>query len=354
MTQTYRKTLAEWARNHPRPMPWKGIRDPYRIWLSEIILQQTRVEQGLPYYERFVAAYPTITDLANAPDDEVFKLWEGLGYYSRARNMLAAARYVATELGGRFPDTYEGIRGLKGVGDYTAAAIGAFAFDLPYAVLDGNVYRVLSRWWGIETPTDTTEGKQQFAKLAQEMLDTAHPGAHNQAMMDFGATWCTPKNPRCGDCPFGEICTAKKLGKVADLPIKSKKMVQKDRFFLYLVVLKEGKTFLKKREEKDIWQNLYDFPSVEPAALPGNITDACALFGLPETSDARLSKVYRQTLTHRKVAAIFLEIPWSPAVQSLLENTTEVVYRRPLPDVAVPRVIEWYWKEKEMGGVLGL
>lgn len=354
MTITYRKILAEWARNTPRPMPWKGIRDPYRIWLSEIILQQTRVEQGLPYYERFVAAYPTITDLANAPDDEVFKLWEGLGYYSRARNMLSAARYVAGELGGRFPDTYDGIRQLKGVGDYTAAAIGAFAFDLPYAVLDGNVYRVLSRWFGIETPTDTTEGKQQFSRLAQEMLDTAHPGAHNQAMMDFGATWCMPKNPRCADCPFSEICAAKKMGKVADLPVKSKKMLQKDRFFLYLVAKKEGITFIKKREDKDIWQNLYDFPSVEPDALPANIADACTLLGLPEMSGARLSKIYRQTLTHRKVAAIFLETPWSPELNPLLNNTIEVVYHRPLPDVAVPRVIEWYWKEKEMGGVLGI
>ncbi len=343
----YRSTLAEWAATHPRPMPWKGIRNPYHIWLSEIILQQTRVEQGLPYYEKFIAAYPTITDLANAPDDAVFKLWEGLGYYSRARNMLAAARYVATELNGVFPDTYAGIRALKGVGDYTAAAIGAFAFDLPYAVLDGNVYRVLARWFGIQTPTDTTAGKQQFAQLAQQILDTGRPGAHNQAMMDFGATWCTPKNPQCVQCPFNGICKAKQMGLVSELPVKSKKMVQKERFFLYAVVQKDGFTFLQKREQKDIWQHLYDFPHVEPEVLPEDGTAAGELLGLTVTAGIRLSKVYRQTLTHRKVAAVFAEIPWSPDVEGLIEGCLPVQYHAGLPDVAMPRIVEWYWKEKD-------
>lgn len=343
---TYRTILTKWASLHPRPMPWKGIRDPYRIWLSEIILQQTRVEQGLPYYERFAATYPTITDLAQAPDDEVFKLWEGLGYYSRARNMLAAARMVADELGGHFPDTYEGIRALKGVGDYTAAAIGSFAYDLPYAVLDGNVFRVLARWFGIETPTDSTEGKRQFVRLAQEILDSGRPGAHNQAMMDFGATWCTPKNPKCSDCPFSAVCEAKNLNKVSLLPVKSKKTLQKERFFLYCVVDKAGKTFLQKREQKDIWQNLYDFPHIEPDTLPTDTITACGLLGLPAMGGTRLSKIYRQTLTHRKVAALFLEIPWTTSVEVLLSDCVTVNNNTDLPEIAVPRIIEWYWKEK--------
>ncbi len=261
--------LLTWHSTHHRPLPWKGEKNPYLVWLSEIILQQTRVEQGLPYFEKFKAAYPTVTDLANAPEDEVMKLWEGLGYYSRARNLHAAAKHIANELEGKFPGTYEGIRLLKGVGPYTAAAIASFAFDLPHAVVDGNVYRVLSRCFGIEEPIDSTAGKKLFAKLAQEILENAgtNPGSFNQAMMDFGATHCMPKVPKCGECPMQSKCIAFQKNRVDKLPVKSKKLVRRQRFFNYFLFHSEGKIFIKKRTGEDIWQNLYDFPLIESEEL---------------------------------------------------------------------------------------
>ncbi|HMX40236.1 MAG TPA: A/G-specific adenine glycosylase, partial [Saprospiraceae bacterium] len=228
----FRQALLRWAEVHPRPLPWKGQSDPYRIWLSEIILQQTRVEQGLPYYERFVAAYPSVRHLADAPEEELMKLWEGLGYYSRARNLHAAARHIAYGLGGNFPTDYAGLRQLRGVGDYTAAAIASFAYGLPHAVVDGNVYRVLARCFGIATPTATPAAKRQFADLAQRLLDPARPAAFNQAIMDFGATWCKPRQPRCADCPLSSRCVALATGQVASLPLKSGKAPKKERFFL--------------------------------------------------------------------------------------------------------------------------
>ena len=200
----FTKNLLKWFASHHRPMPWKGEKNPYLIWLSEIILQQTRVEQGLPYFLKFKENYPTVTDLANAPEDEVMRLWQGLGYYSRARNLHFTAKYIAYDLNGEFPNTYTEILKLKGVGAYTAAAISSFAYDLPNAVVDGNVYRVLARYFGIETPIDTTEGKKKFTKLAYELLDKKRPADYNQAIMDLGATQCTPKNPNCKNCPLNK------------------------------------------------------------------------------------------------------------------------------------------------------
>ena len=342
--EEYASLLQLWAAAHPRPMPWKGIRDPYKIWLSEVILQQTRVEQGLPYYERFVAAFPTVMDLARAPQDAVYKLWEGLGYYSRARNMHAAAQTVATVFHGQFPDTYQGIRSLKGVGDYTAAAIASFAYDLPYAVLDGNVYRVLARWMGLDTPIDSTEGKQVFSKLAQDVLDKAFPARHNQAMMDFGATWCTPKLPKCGDCPFQDICTAYQTKRVDVLPVKSKKLIKKERFFVYLVFKKNGNTFLQKREAKDIWQNLWTFPSIETTHLPIDVTSAHALLAedypvLQPVDILSISKPYKQTLTHRFIHAVFVEV--SRDLEQFLPNTLHLTpWSSAGVGLPVPRIME--------------
>ncbi len=322
----FRKALLDWSSAHPRPLPWKGEPDPYKIWLSEIILQQTRVEQGLPYYERFVAAYPTVRHLADAPEDELMKLWEGLGYYSRARNLHAAARHITHELGGQFPEDYAGIRSLRGVGDYTAAAIAAFAYGLPHAVVDGNVYRVLARFFGIATPTDTPQAKREFTALANQLLDSARPGAFNQAIMDFGATWCKPRQPRCAACPLASRCVALATGQVADLPIKSKKMERKERFFLYLVLRWQGDTWVRKRTAKDIWQNLFEFPMLELTALPADVQEVAAQFSqhvdIPAAwlAGGRLSPPFSQTLTHREVAAVFFEIhlPADPA--ELLEH----------------------------------
>lgn len=248
-----------WHREHnTRSLPWKGERDPYKIWLSEIILQQTRAEQGIPYYLKFVAAYPTVQALAAATDDEAFKLWEGLGYYSRCRNLLATARHVSTELGGKFPDTYTGLLALKGVGPYTAAAIASFVFGLPHAVVDGNVYRVLARYFGIETPTDGTEGKKLFQSLADDVLDQKNPGGFNQAMMDHGATICTPAAPKCGECPVAAGCIARRDGLIELLPVRAKKTAVRTRHFNYVLIHRQDKLWIHLRGAKDIWQGLYE------------------------------------------------------------------------------------------------
>lgn len=257
--------LHDWyARNH-RVLPWRGITDAYRIWISEIILQQTRVVQGYAYYNRFVSRFPDVRALAAADDDEVMKLWQGLGYYSRARNLLAAARQVVERFGGEFPTTYEAIRSLPGIGDYTAAAIASFAYGLPHAVVDGNVYRVLSRIYGIDTPIDTTEGKKLFAALADELLDRKDPGGYNQALMEFGALYCVPRSPQCGGCIFADRCMALATGRVEELPVKLGRTVVKPRYFNYFYVRHGGYTWVRRREGRDIWRNLYELPLIETA-----------------------------------------------------------------------------------------
>lgn len=352
----------DWHAGHRRPMPWKGERDPYKIWLSEIILQQTRVEQGLPYYEKFVATYPTVGHLAAAPEDEVFKNWEGLGYYSRARNLHTAARYIAGELAGHFPKTYEGIRSLKGVGDYTAAAIAAFAYDLPHAVLDGNVYRVLARFFGIPTPIDTPAAKKEFSALATALLDTARPGAYNQAIMDFGARHCSPRQPACEQCPLKPHCVAFKTGEVNGLPVKSKAIEKKDRFFAYAVFYQGDYTWVRQRTGKDIWQNLYEFPLLELPALPadtgelpGLLLRYCFPEGAPAGARVRgISRPYRQTLTHRIVTAVFCEIDLAESTKitdyqgSILENFQRIEHFKLKKILALPRIIDWFWEEKDV------
>lgn len=240
-------------------MPWKGIKDPYKIWLSEVILQQTRVEQGLAYYNRFIETYPDVHVLAKAPENQVFKLWEGLGYYSRCRNLIKAARTISTEHAGLFPASKEGLLALSGIGNYTAAAIGSFAFGLPLAVVDGNVLRVLSRVFGISTPIDLPAGRKALEQLADQLLDTKNPALHNQAIMDLGATVCKPRQPVCGACPFQQKCIALRDGIIEQLPVKSKKIKQRERFFYYLILESKGKQLIRQRKEKDIWQDLYEF-----------------------------------------------------------------------------------------------
>jgi A/G-specific adenine glycosylase len=245
-----------------RQMPWKGEKDPYKIWLSEIILQQTRVEQGLSYYNSFVKTFPTIEDLAQAPEQQVFKLWEGLGYYTRCKNLIATARYISNELNNEFPKDYEGILGLKGVGTYTAAAIASFAYNLPYAVLDGNVFRVLSRIMDIELTIDSTEGKKHFGALAQYILPKDKAGLYNQAIMDFGATICKPQ-PECAHCFFNQHCLAFLQNKQAALPVKSKQVKTKVRWFHYVILQYKDAVALHQRTAKDIWQNLYEVLLIE-------------------------------------------------------------------------------------------
>lgn len=259
LKKSFTNKLLAWNKAaNKRQMPWKGEKDPYKIWLSEIILQQTRVEQGLKYYERFIETFPTVHHLANAPEQEVFKLWEGLGYYSRCRNLIKSAQYISKELNGVFPHHFSDIIALKGVGHYTAAAIASFAYNLPYAVLDGNVFRVLSRIGDIETPIDSTVGKKQFASLAQSMLPPQQSAEYNQAIMDFGATVCKPV-PECAICFYKDECEAFLQGKQQLLPVKAKRIVVKERWFNYIVLRQDGKYACKQRVAKDIWQNLYEF-----------------------------------------------------------------------------------------------
>lgn len=255
----FTEQLISWhATDNDRSLPWKNESDPYKIWLSEIILQQTRAAQGLPYYLRFIDQYPTVGALANAKDEDVFRLWQGLGYYNRCKNMLATARHIAADLKGTFPQTYEDILSLKGVGPYTAAAIASFAFGLPHAVVDGNVFRVLARYFGIDTPFDTTAGKIEFTRLAGELLDPSNSSAYNQAIMDLGATICTPRNPICNNCPIQKNCIAKKQDMIHLLPVRSKKLVVRQRYFNYLLLLWKEAIWIHKRTGRDIWENLHE------------------------------------------------------------------------------------------------
>lgn len=251
--------LLDWYDRVARDLPWRESSDPYRIWLSEIILQQTRVDQGLPYYERFVESFPTVHELAAASEDAVMKHWEGLGYYSRARNLHFTAKHVSNDLSGNFPSDHIGLLSLKGVGPYTAAAIGSIAFDLPVAAVDGNVYRVLSRYFGIQESIDETSTKKEISRLAQEVLSLERSGDHNQAVMELGATVCLPKNPVCQSCPLSESCVAKRLHIQSSLPLRTKKTKVRERFFYYSVWVHDNKVALSRRGEGDIWQGLYEF-----------------------------------------------------------------------------------------------
>ena len=260
----FTEILTHWYSVYKRDLPWRKTKNIYRIWLSEIILQQTRVNQGLKYYEDFVATFPTVFDLANADEEMVLKLWQGLGYYSRARNLHFTAKYIVKDLNGEFPGNYEGLIKLKGIGDYTASAIASICFEEPTPVVDGNVYRVLSRYYGIKTTINSTKGVKEFKQLAQQLIDIKQPGIFNQAIMEFGAVQCKPHNPDCSICPFNQSCVAIQKKIVSSLPVKNNKVIIKKRFFNYLVVTYlDNNTLIRQRKSKGIWQGLYEFPLVE-------------------------------------------------------------------------------------------
>lgn len=260
--QQFSTLMVNWYRRNSRILPWRETKSPYKIWLSEIIMQQTRVEQGLPYYNAFTKTYESVYSLAAASEQEVLKLWQGLGYYSRARNLHAAAKQIVAEYDGEFPSTYKDIINLKGVGEYTAAAIASFAFDLPHAVLDGNAFRVLSRYFNDPTPIDTGAGRKVFREYAEQVLDKSNPAEHNQAIMEIGALVCKPKNPDCLNCPLNTLCLAYNVGVPTDLPVKSNKTKVSNRFFNYFI-FPSDKIQLEKREGKGIWRNLYQLPLIE-------------------------------------------------------------------------------------------
>ena len=322
----FANTIISWFQENGRALPWRETKDPYAIWLSEIILQQTRIAQGWEYWERFMAQYPKVEDLAAASEDEVLRLWQGLGYYSRARNLHAAAKQIVAL--GKFPDTLEDIKSLKGVGDYTAAAIGSFAFDIPAAVVDGNVYRVLSRYFGIDTPINSTQGKKEFAALAQSLIPASDAAAYNQGMMDFGAIQCTPQSPKCLLCPLAETCVALREGRVEDLPVKLKTLKVQTRRLAYIYIRCNGEIAIHRRGEGDIWQGLWE---------PYNVSDLPAL----PTFDAPLvlkAKDVKHVLTHRILLADFylLETKNRP----LLPDDYIWIKESEISEYGIPRLIE--------------
>ena len=331
--------MINWYREHKRELPWRESSDPYLIWISEIILQQTRVVQGYDYFIRFIKRFPDVTSLAEADEDEVMKFWQGLGYYSRARNLHAAAR----SMNGVFPKTYPEVLALKGVGEYTAAAICSFAYNMPYAVVDGNVYRVLSRYLGIETPIDSTEGKKLFASLAGEFLDKSRPAVYNQAIMDFGAIQCTPQNPACLFCPLAGSCMALSKSMVAQLPVKQHKTKTTERFLNYIYVRAGACTFINKRTGNDIWKNLFELPLIETAssvteeellALPEFIK----LFDKEEVPVVRsICRNVKHVLSHRVLYANFYEVVLPEKTKSF--SSYLKIKTNELEQYAVPKLI---------------
>ena len=334
-------SLIAWNNLHnKRVMPWKGEKDPYKIWLSEVILQQTRVEQGLEYYNRFIKKYPSVEKLAGAEDNDVFKLWEGLGYYSRCRNLLASARNIAFDKKGKFPDNFYELLLLKGVGPYTAAAIASFAYGHPYAVTDGNVYRVLARFFGISDPIDSTAGKKKFAELAQTLLDKINPAAYNQAIMDFGAVICKPKLPLCSVCILRPSCSACKENSIGDLPVTEKKLTKKHRRFFYIIAGYGGKIYARQRTGKDIWQNLWEFILIEtdPETTAEKFLDSTAYKNIAgkKAAATKVSEVFKQQLTHQTVEAVFINIQLSAPLK---DNAYSVFPEKALQELAFPGII---------------
>ena len=347
----FSQTIIRWYNKNKRDLPWRHTKDPYKIWLSEIILQQTRVQQGLPYYETFVKNFPTVQHLAKAQEGLIMKTWQGLGYYSRARNLHHTAKFISSKLKGKFPNEYEDIKNLKGIGDYTAAAIASFAFNQPHAVVDGNVFRVLARYLGIKTPIDSTEGKKEFAREAEMLLDKKDPGTFNQAIMEFGARQCVPQNPDCRICPLKKGCKALSRNKVEDLPIKSKKIKSRTRYFNYLVLRKNGKTLIRKRVEKDIWKNLYDFPMIETKRWPPlNPLLQRGLVLRNSSASGKLDfapKIFKHILSHQTIFARFWEVKNLGNGNKYNSKNHMYINDNQLYKYAFPRLIALYFEEQK-------
>lgn len=325
--------IGEWYRLNNRALPWRETNNPYFIWLSEIIMQQTRIEQGTNYYLKFIDAYPTVQDLALASEEDVLNNWQGLGYYSRARNLHFSAKYISNDLNGQFPSTYNDILLLKGVGTYTAAAIASFAFNERQAVVDGNVYRFISRLFDVPTPIDSTQGKKEFQILADRLIENADPGLHNQAMMEMGSLICAPK-PKCEECPVQIHCLALKNDTINERPIKSKKTKVRDRFFHYLVYSFDHKTIITKRTEKGIWQNMYEFPLIETDStkIPIEIEDLVVFS----------SEVHKHILSHQRIFAVFHHFKNAP--KTLQKNHLEI-RKDEIQNYPLPRIIDRYLED---------
>ena len=341
----FNSLIHHWYSLFKRDLPWRNTRNPYFIWLSEIILQQTRIDQGMAYYMSFTEEFPTISDLASASEDQVLKLWQGLGYYSRARNLHFTARYIAEHYNGKFPDEYRLILSLKGIGEYTAAAIASISFNQEYPAVDGNVYRVLSRFYGIADPIDTSAGKKIFAKLAAELIKGTDPGMHNQALMEFGALQCTPQKPDCLRCPLHERCYAFANKRAADLPVKLKKTTQRHRYFNYFDISHGDSVWLKKRVGKDIWENLFEFPMIETSVATG-FEELMAMSEVNQLMDADNSVVENiedwkiHLLTHQKINYRIVKVCLLQEKEMPVELIR--VNKKDIFNFAVPKLLETY------------
>ena len=332
-------------------MPWKGEKDPYKIWISEIILQQTRVQQGLDYYNRFIKAFPDVESLAKAPEEKIYKLWEGLGYYTRCKNLIITAKFIHGNLGGKFPKKYEDILSLKGIGRYTASAIASFAYNEPFAVVDGNVFRILSRFFGEETPINTSKGKKIYTEIAQELLDKKNPAQYNQAIMDFGALICKPSSPLCVECPLHSKCIAFRENKVSELPVNEKIITLKKRFFNYLIVEYKGRFYIRKRTEKDIWQNLYEFILIESGSVldPKSILknkEAIYMFKGEKFKITDMSQNISQKLTHQLINGRFFHIKILKPLK--LDKTYKLLNKVELNTLPFPKFIASYLTDKNV------
>ncbi|MDP2890440.1 MAG: A/G-specific adenine glycosylase [Bacteroidota bacterium] len=341
----FNSLIHHWYSLFKRDLPWRDTQNPYYIWLSEIILQQTRIEQGRAYYLSFIGEFPTISDLASASEDKVLKLWQGLGYYSRARNLHFTARYISEHFNGKFPEKHRLILSLKGIGEYTAAAIASISFNQEYPAVDGNVFRVLSRFYGIYEPIDTSAGKKIFVKLAAELIKGTDPGMHNQALMEFGALQCTPQKPDCLRCPLSERCYAFANKKVADLPVKLKKTTQRHRYFNYFDISHSDSVWLKKRVGKDIWKNLFEFPMIETSVATG-FEELMAMSEVNQLMDADNSVVEKITdwkihlLTHQKINYRIIKVSLLQEKEMPVELIR--VNKKDIFNFAVPKLLETY------------
>lgn len=342
---SFPEIILEWYRLNKRDLPWRRTKDPYRIWVSEIILQQTRIEQGIDYYLRFIRKFKNLAELAKADEEDVLKLWQGLGYYSRARNMHATAREIVSRYHGQFPYTYDEIRKLKGIGEYTASAIASLAFNLPYPVVEGNVLRFFARYFGFKDPIDSSKVKKEIYRKALQNMDTKQPGTYNQAIMEFGALQCRPGKPDCSICPLNKSCYAFQTGNVDKLPAKSKVQKQRKRYFHYLVFIvhknKRKNIYLRKRESDDIWKNLYDFPLIETNGPMAQ--DRLMLTNewkqMVEGSKFHFRKrsdLYKHILSHQIIMARFYFIDLSGKVKSPFL----LIPLKDLVKYPVPRLIE--------------
>jgi len=342
------EALIEWYGMNKRDLPWRDVDDPYKVWISEIILQQTRVNQGISYYYRFIEAFPNVNSLAAATSDQVLKLWQGLGYYSRARNLHHAAKQIVASYGGVFPSTYDEIIKLKGIGQYTAAAIASISFNIAVPAVDGNIYRVLSRLFSIAEPIGTNTSYKLFFNRSLEIIDKSRPGIYNQALMELGALVCHPQMPACIDCPLQMHCSAYNDGTITLFPVNNAKVKVQERFFYYFIMIHGSKIGIRKRNENDIWKGLYEFPMIESSKADLHIDEAIRLFthsvNIDEATIQYISDEYRHKLTHRLINARFihllLPIGWQCSIDGVIW-----INRNDLSNYALPRLIDRYVKE---------